>query len=293
MNELSNHSEPEASGSTQIRAMYMSDLHRVLEIITDHDDDDGEAAEQEFDDEGIEDQFVLLDDELVIGISGYRTIEACDGSYWLSWTYLDEAYRGKGLGKKMLNDVLARLKEQGARKLFVKVSDYKEDGENIYAAAMAMYQSAGFSVEVVSNDFYDEGESQTILGLYLSPTSESSENTLVADEKPVIRFNGLHEIIETDGAFSFAWIVEKSKGLFENRGFSTEDLNIGLREVAKQGGRKVFLTFPSNLVLIHEPLQAAGFKFVGQLKDYYEVGLHELHFSHNLDDLGASDATTA
>ncbi len=277
--------------STQVRAMYMSDLHRVLEIISNHDEDDGEAAESEFDDEGIEGQFVLVEDELVLGITGYREIEACDGSYWLSWTYLDAAYRGQGLGKKMLNDVLARLKEQGARKIFVKVSDYEEDGVNIYATALAMYQSLGFTIEVVSKDFYDEGESQTILGLYLSPDSESSEQTIVADEKPVIRFNGLFEIVETDGAFSFSWIVEKSKGLFGNRSFSTEDLDIGLREVAKQGGRKVFLTFPSNLVLIHQPLQAAGFKFVGQLKDYYEVGLHELHFSHSLDFLGDAEAT--
>jgi len=269
--------------TTQMRAMYMSDLQPVLEIISNHDEDDGEAAEAEFDGEGIDGQYVLIDGELVLGICGYRSIEACDGAYWLSWTYLDEDYRGQGLGKKMLNDVLTRLRDQNARKIFVKVSDYQEDGVNIYASALAMYKSLGFEIEVVSKDFYDESESQTILGLYLDPTMESDDDMVVEDEKPIIRFNGLFEIVETEGAFSFAWTVEKAKGLFDKRGFSTEDLEIGLKAVVEQGGRKVFLTFPSNLVLIHEPLQGAGFKYVGQLKDYYEAGLHELHFSHSLD----------
>ena len=34
--------------TTQVRAMYMSDTGPVIEIINDHDEDDGEAAEAEF-----------------------------------------------------------------------------------------------------------------------------------------------------------------------------------------------------------------------------------------------------
>jgi len=267
---------------TQVREMYMSDTVSVVEIINDHDEDDGEAAEAEFQDEGIEGQFVLVDDETVLGTTGYREVENCDGTYYLSWTYLDEDYRGQGLGKKMLSDVLNRLRDQDARKIFVKVSDYEEEGVNVYAAALSMYKSFGFKVEVVGEDFYDEGESQTILGLEFKAQSEGMS---IADEKPVIRFNGLFEIAETDGAYTFAWIVEKSAGFFGKRSFTPEDLELGIRSVKEQGGRKIFLTFPSNLVLIHRPLQAVGFKYVGQLKDYYEEGLHELHFSHDLEGL--------
>jgi len=267
---------------TQMREMYVSDTASVVEIIADHDEDDGEAAEAELQDEGVEGQFVLVDGDTVLGISGYREVENCDGTYYLSWVYLDEDYRGHGLGKKMLGDVLDRLRDQGARKIFVKVSDYVEDGENIYATALKMYKSFGFEVEVVGEDFYDDGESQTILGLEFKA---QSKDLAVADEKPVIRFNGLFEIAETDGAYTFAWIVEKSAGFFGKRSFTTEDLEVGIRSVKEQGGRKIFLTFPSNLVLIHRPLQAVGFKYVGQLKDYYEEGLHELHFSHDLEGL--------
>jgi ribosomal protein S18 acetylase RimI-like enzyme len=269
--------------TAQVRAMYMSDLASVIEIITDFDEDDGEAAEAELEDVGIEGQFVLVDDEQVLGITGFREVENCDATYYLSWTYLDEDYWGQGLGKKLFGDVLDRLRELGGRKIFAKVSDYEdEDGKNVYAAAMAMYKSFGFVEEVVGVDFYDEGENQTIVGLELQP---QAEDITVAEEKPVIRFKGLFEIAETEGAYTFEWTVEKSAGFFGKRSFSAEDLQLGIDTIRDQGGRKIFLTFPSNLVLIHRPLQSVGFKYVGQLKDYYEEGLHELHFSHDLSAL--------
>jgi ribosomal protein S18 acetylase RimI-like enzyme len=269
--------------TAQVRAMYMSDLASVVEIITDFDEDDGEAAEAELDAVGLEGQFVLVDDDEVLGITGFREVENCDATYYLSWTYLDEDYWGKGLGKKLFADVLERLRGLGGRKIFAKVSDYKdEQGKDVYAAAISMYKSFGFKEEVVGVDFYDDGENQTILGLELKPQADDVE---VSEEKPVIRFKGLFEIAETDGAYTFEWTVEKSAGLFGKRSFSPEDLQIGIDTIREQGGRKIFLTFPSNLVLIHKPLQTVGFKYVGQLKDYYEEGLHELHFSHDLSSL--------
>lgn len=269
--------------TAHVRAMYMSDLASVIEIITDFDEDDGEAAEAELEDVGIDGQFVLVDGERVLGITGFREVENCDATYYLSWTYLDEDYWGQGLGKKLFSDVLDRLRELGGRKLFAKVSDYSDEGgNNVYASAMAMYKSFGFVEEVVGVDFYDEGENQTILGLELTP---QAEDVVVVEEKPVIRFKGLFEIAETEGAFTFEWTVEKSAGFFGKRSFSADDLQLGIDTIREQGGRKIFLTFPSNLVLIHRPLQSVGFKYVGQLKDYYEEGLHELHFSHDLSAL--------
>lgn len=266
--------------TAQVRAMYMSDMASVVEIISDFDEDDGEAAEAELEDVGLEGQYVLVDDEQVLGITGFREVENCDATYYLSWTYLDEDYWGKGLGKKLFSDVLDRLRDLGGRKIFAKVSNYKdESGSNVYASALAMYKSFGFKEEVVSVDFYDEGENQTILGLELKP---QDDDVVVNEEKPVIRFKGLFEIAETDGSYTFEWTVEKSAGLFGKRSFSAEDLQVGINTIKEQGGRKIFLTFPSNLVLIHKPLQSVGFKYVGQLKDYYEEGLHELHFSHDL-----------
>ncbi len=265
----------------ELRQMYMNDLRKVLKIIDSYDDDDAEAAEADYEESGFDHQYVLEgDDEKIIGVTGYREVEACDRSFWLSWTYVDKDHRGKGHGKKMVLELLEKLRAESGRKIFVKVSDYEDPDEGkIYERAFKMYESIGFEVEVTSNDFYDEDENQRIMGLGLQAPEEEAE---VVEEKPVIRFNGMHEIAETEGAYTFEWMVKEKAGLFSKRSFSVDDLRVGLNAVKNEGGRKIFLTFPSNLPLIHKPLQAAGFKFVGQLKDYYEQGVHEFHFTHDL-----------
>ena len=271
-----------------LRPMYMGDLHKVLDIINAHDDDDAEAAEADFHESGFEGQFVLEKDDKVIGVTGYRPVPATDNTYWLSWTYLHKAFRGQGLGKKMTSELIDKLCTQGGRKLFVKVSTYEDPEQGqIYARALKMYQSIGFELEVTSYDFYDIGEDQLILGLILRDKGDATfeDDIEVQDEKPVIRFNGLQEISETEGSYTFLWEVKDTVKLFGKRSFSSDDLIIGLRAVKSDGGRKIFLTFPSNLPLIHKPLQTTGFKYVGQLTNYYEAGVHEMHFTHDLEGL--------
>ncbi len=279
-------------GTPECRPMQMSDLNNVLKIINTHDDDDGEAAEVDYQNNGVEHQYVLTLNEHIIGVTGYRPVEATDATYWLSWTYLEKAYQGRGFGKLMLAQLFDILSAKNARKIFAKVSDYKDpDLGSIYHNAFKAYESLGFTEEVVNHGFYDEDENQHILGLTLNVDADFSDSNIdddepkIMDEKPIIRFNGLYEIAESDGSYTFSWIVKKKKGFFDKRNFTTEDLIMGLNNVKDEGGRKVFLTFPSNLPLIHTSLQAAGFKFVGSLSDYYEQGVHEFHFSHDLTQL--------
>ncbi|MFT5507649.1 MAG: ribosomal protein S18 acetylase RimI-like enzyme [Hyphomicrobiaceae bacterium] len=271
-----------------LRAMQLGDLSRVLEIIDETDDDDAESAKEDYEHSGFDNQYVLEVNDTVVGVTGFRPIEGTDKTSWLSWTYLDPEEHGKGYGRGMLLDLLQMLRETDARKIFVKVSNYEdpEDGK-VYERALQLYQSIGFELELTGNDFYDDGEDQLILGmdLRLGGEADSDEAIEIAEEKPIMRFSGLFEIADSDGAYSFEWTVKKTKSLFEKRGFSLADLVLGLDSVKKSGGRKVFLTFPSNLPLIHKPLQAAGFKYVGQLENYYERGVHEMHFAHSLENI--------
>ena len=272
---------------SQLRPMYLGDLHKVIEIIESHDEDDAESAAADFEDGDFSNQYVLEKDDTVIGITGFRTVEATDNTCWLSWTYLDKKSQGCGLGRGMLIELLDKLRDIDCRKIFVKVSDYKEEGEvGIYEKALNVYQSLGFEEEVVNEHFYDNDENQMILGLSLRETDGEplGEDTQVEEEKPNIQFNGIHEIAETDGAYSFSWEVMPAKRFLAKRSFTVEDLMIGINESRNRGGRKVFLTFPSNLPLIHNPLQSAGFKYCGQLTDYYEDGVHEFHFMYDLSD---------
>lgn len=269
---------------TEIRSMEMRDLPTVLRIIEQHDEDDYEAAESDYHQSGLDNQFVMEIDGKVVGVTGYREVTATDKTAWLSWTYLDEQHRGTGKGKAMISELLEGLRERGCRKVFVKLSDYQdpEDGA-IYAQALKTYQSLGFVQELIGYGFYDEDENQLILGLGLQ--EQVNDDALeIEEEKPAIRFNGLHEIAETEGSYTFNWTV-KEKSFFGKRSFSVDDLRLGLETVKERQGRKIFLTFPSNLPLIHAPLQAAGFKYVGKLTDYYESGIDELHFTHDLSNV--------
>lgn len=271
--------------TANLRPMYKSDLVPVIRIITAYDEDDGEAAQADYEEDGVEDQFILELDEKIIGVTGFRKVPATDKTCWLSWTYIDPDYRAKGYGKAMVLELIEKMKSLGARKLFVKVSDYEApDKGKVYARGLNLYKNIGFVQELINNDFYDEDENQLILGLDLIADENPGDDYNIKDEKPVIRFNGLFEIAETEGAYTFSWDVNEAKLFFGKRSFSVDDLMIGINSVKSEGGRKIFLTFPSNLPLIHKPLQAAGFKFVGRLKNYYERGVDELHFSHNLDN---------
>lgn len=270
-----------------LRKMSSEDIPTVIQLINSHDEDDAEEAQRSYEQSGIDDQYVLTQNDAVIGVTGIRQAEACDNTYWLSWTYIHDDQCGNGYGRKMLEDILAELTERGARKVFLKVSDYidPEDGD-IYAAARHLYQSKGFTTEVTLPDFYDEGETQFIMGLSLNHNSNdnlgdgsyvNNANTAEPDVLEVtkpIKFNNLFEIAETEGSFCFGWEMSGKKQ------FTVPDVQIGLDAAKDQGGRAAYVTFPSNFPAVPHVLTNAGFTLVGTLKDYYENGIHELHFAY-------------
>ena len=267
----------------KVRPMTSSDIDAVVAAINSHDEDDAEDARDDFETHGTDNHWVAEVDGSVVGVSGYRQVPESYGSGWVTWTYVLEDYCGKGVGKNLFKHVIDEAVAAGAQKLFIKVSNYRdEDGNNIYAAATSMYEAFGFECEIISKNFYDIGEDQFIYSKNLVALNDESIEK--KNEKPAIRFVDTFEISETNGAYSFEWEVV-NKSFFQKRSFSVEDLNIGLRAVKEQGGRIVFLTFLSNLPLIHSPLESVGFKFIGKLTDYYEPGVHELHFVHDLEGL--------
>ncbi|MEE9309781.1 MAG: N-acetyltransferase, partial [Cocleimonas sp.] len=186
-----------------LREMQSEDIDAVLGVIESQDEDDAEEAESGYREiGGVLDQYVMEVDGKVIGVTGFSKPSGCDGTYWLSWTYIHDDYANQGHGRKMLTELIESVKQMGGRKLFVKVSDYvdKEDGA-IYAAALHLYQSLGFTIEITHKDYYDKGEAQIILGLRLKPKTEA---IAVAENCPVT-FNSVFEIAETDDAYSFGW----------------------------------------------------------------------------------------
>ena len=64
-----------------LRPMYMSDLLTVIKIIDAHDEDDAQAAENDYQTDGVDNQFVFESDDKVIGVTGYRAVEATNNTY--------------------------------------------------------------------------------------------------------------------------------------------------------------------------------------------------------------------
>jgi len=253
-----------------LRPMCENDIDQVVEVIESHDEDDAEEAGRGYRLlDGVSNQYVLEHEGQLIGVTGYYTPPNCEGTYWLSWTYIQDDYTGNGHGRRMMTDLLQHVKELGGRKIFLKISNYQdpEDGD-VYGAAWHLFQSLGFTLELTNENFYDIGEAQRILSMRVRPVVA----TTPLDEYVPVRFNAVFEIAETDGAYTFGW-REDGDALF-----TKEDVEVGLNEVKSDGARVVFLTFPSNFSGIREPLVQAGFREHGLLGDYFEDGVHELHF---------------
>lgn len=276
-----------------LRPMKAADIDAVVDLIDGHDEDDAEDARAGFaGGDGIDDYFVLEVGGQLIGVSGFRTPPACEQTHWLSWTYIHEDHVNQGHGRRMIGEMLEHLRSLGGRKVFVKVSDYAEindAGERVetYAAALHLYKSLGFVVELTHKDYYDEGEAQIILGLRLREGDAGFKDADFGDatfsnlgtapllQARPVQFNAVFEIAETDGAFSFGW-RDDGKQLF-----TVEDVELGLQEVKKRQGRAVFLSFPSDYKDIDQRLYAAGFRNSGVLDDYFEDGIHEQHYTYN------------
>jgi GNAT superfamily N-acetyltransferase len=83
-------------------------------------------------------QFIILQDEdKPIGFAAYSTTDT-DGIFKLHKIYLDGSYQGKGVGKFLLLEVAARVKERGAHILELDVNRFNK--------AKQFYEKQGFSV---------------------------------------------------------------------------------------------------------------------------------------------------
>ncbi len=78
----------------------------------------------------------------IIGITGIYTIDVDEeDSDWIAWYCVDNKYRGKGYGSKLLDYVIDLSKKRGKRYLKLYTS-YNTDIED----AMALYKKRGFHI---------------------------------------------------------------------------------------------------------------------------------------------------
>ncbi|WP_444996071.1 GNAT family N-acetyltransferase [Aliikangiella sp. IMCC44359] len=262
-------------GQISFREANSRDLAKIIQLVETHDEDDAEAIHESLEVVQFENHFVALLDEIeVIGVTGFHQQPDCDHTFYLSWTYLHKDYCGKGYGNSLMEYILEQLKLREARKVFIKVSDYvDEEGIGTYAAAMSLYKKFGFMEELKLENYYDKDESMCILGLRLKPEEERPQ---IKEEKPALKFTGMYKISETEYSYSFSW--ESAK--WWKGSFGVSEIQIGLDAAYDDGAHRVVLSFPATYIKVNNILLNAGFEIIGNLKDYYEDGIDEVHYQY-------------
>lgn len=260
----------------KLRPMRQDDIGSILGIIRQHDEEDFELAREVYGEGGLEDQYVLAEDEEAKGVTGFEYIDGTDNSYWLTRSFLYPQLQERGLAPSMIQELLGILFEMGARKVFVNTSDSLDSMKAAKRREeIEWYESLGFRLELNYKDYYQAGESRFTYGrrvgrLYVSrPTFEPDTRGLDLVD--------VSEIEETLGAYVIEWDYADDAEMF-----SVNDLNKQIKRAERLDGRCIFIGFPSNLPHAAEVLNEAGFRQCGRLIDFYEDGIDEIHYRIDL-----------
>lgn len=255
------------------------DVEDILEIIDDHDEDDGRYARQYYrhwldkQSETHRDLVLEVDDEIV-AVSGFSWDENTDGTFWLSWTYTDYDYHGRGYGTEVTLECFNLMEEVEGRKIYVSTSDYvdPEDGTS-YERALNFYRSLGFREEMVARDYYQPGESRIILSRGLSRYNRRHGKKASVDRKTSFSIAGVEPTPETEDLYYLLWQFDDTP-----RDDRKDQFQQTLDQLRAKRARGLYATCSS---IDNQPSRfflSRKFDDRGKLVDYFEDGQHELHY---------------
>jgi len=96
-------------------------------------------------------------DGVTVAYSCYGHIEMTKSCFDLYWLVTHNDYRGKGIGKKLLDETYKEAKKMGCTIIIAETS-----GREYYAPTQAFYISAGYTLEATIRDYYDRGDDKLI-----------------------------------------------------------------------------------------------------------------------------------
>jgi len=266
-----------------LRPMEDRDIKPILEIIYEHDEDDGEEAEAAFE-KTLADKYVMEFEGRVMGMTGFRPDPDTQHAAWLSFTYIHDYFRKKGNAYWMLLELREILVADNIERLFIATSDYidEDTGEDIYLAARNFYENKlNADREIKVDDFYAPGESKYVYSL---PVGDRSPVKQQPAETANARFVGLDEASESDTSYVALWEdVPANEGLPPSR-LETKPLSALIDEVKSYGGKALFVTLPDYISERQsKDLRAAGFREIGTIRDYFAKNVGEVHWGLYFD----------
>ena len=92
-----------------------------------------------------------------IGFTCFGPIEGTEGSFDLYWIALMDAFRGMGIGKRLLALTEDKVKSLGGGRIYIETSAREQ-----YEPTREFYAANGYKEAAVLRDFYGPGDSKVI-----------------------------------------------------------------------------------------------------------------------------------
>ncbi len=96
-------------------------------------------------------------DGRTVGYTCFGPIACTKHSFDLFWIATHNDFRGKGIGKKLLEETYKCIRELGGIGLYAETSAKEQ-----YISTQKFYDSCGFFMEARNKDFYDVGDDRLI-----------------------------------------------------------------------------------------------------------------------------------
>jgi GNAT superfamily N-acetyltransferase len=96
-------------------------------------------------------------DGVTAAYSCFGHIEMTKSCFDLYWIATHHDFRGKGIGKKLLEETYNEARKMGCTIIIAETS-----GREHYAPTRAFYDSAGYTLEATIKDYYDDGDDKLI-----------------------------------------------------------------------------------------------------------------------------------
>jgi acetoin utilization deacetylase AcuC-like enzyme/GNAT superfamily N-acetyltransferase len=91
------------------------------------------------------------------GYACYGPIACTASSYDVFWIAVHPDYQGRGLGRRILRECERLIRETGGTRIYVETSQRVQ-----YASTRAFYESCGYRLESVLEDFYAPGDGKVV-----------------------------------------------------------------------------------------------------------------------------------
>ena len=199
------------------------------------------------------------------GFTGITVIDGTESAAWLSYTGFLQRVSPDHVRDAVAQQIRA-AGEAGLSRLFAAEGDDAEDREQTqYLRAI---RDAGFRDAIRIRDFYEPGED----GLWLEAHLVDDPAYPKPEDGRGIEVTDVLDHDEAEGVYVVAWVPTAGQ-ITDDKAFAK-----WLKKARKRRARMVVASGPSDMPLMAQQLNSAGFTKAGQLSDFYAPGRSEVQY---------------